>query len=192
MATAEWKTLLSYVRPEVDRCPKAQILNEIRRASITFFERSKVWQETLDQLYFPAGIDTAEVDPPRDTRVCQIVSLKRVDGTEVKAGSGFTASSEVIVLGHAPLEPVFMIPIAALKPTLSAQGVPEHLMEDWGLDIAYGAIASLKAMRGREWEDIPGAQIKNGLFNDGIYQAQRVAINGREKKAMRAKTKMGI
>lgn len=187
MATALWKTLLPYVLPEVISCPKAQIVNEIRRAAIDFCQRSQIWREDLDYLFFPAGVATADLDPPQDSRVCEVVSVSLLDGSTLEVGTHFTATTSVVSMRIMLDVDTKLIPTVALKPTLAAPGIPEELMEDWGYVIAYGAIASLKAMRGREWEDIPGAQIKNELFEDGIASAKIRAITGGAKRSLTVK-----
>ncbi|BDQ36303.1 hypothetical protein SYK_06630 [Pseudodesulfovibrio nedwellii] len=187
MANVLWKTLLPYVLPEVDKCPKAQIVNEIRRAAITFCQRSQIWQKDLDYLFFPAGVATADLDPPQESRVCEVISVSHLNGEELIAGTHFTATTDIVTILVMISQDTKLIPTVALKPTLLSTGIPEGLMEDWGKDIAYGAVASLKAMRGREWEDIPGAQIKNELFEDGIASAKIRAITGGAKRSLQVK-----
>ncbi len=189
MRIAPWKALLPYVLPEVDKCPKAQIINEIRRASIDFCQRSQIWQEELDQLFFLAGFATAEMDPPRETRICEVMSLRTLNNEYLTAGEHFKATTGTVFLSVTPTVDTKMIATAALKPTLTSTGLDEGIMEDWGYVIAYGAIASLKAMRGREWEDIPGAQIKNELFEEGVTSAKIRAVTGGAKRSLTVKSR---
>ncbi|MBI9113173.1 hypothetical protein [Maridesulfovibrio ferrireducens] len=188
MANADWKILMPYVLPEVDKCPKVQIVNEIRRAAIVFCQRTQVWREELDPLFFPAGIVSAELEPPRGARVCEIITVTNLNGgvaliPEVQ----FSSTSDTIDLIGIPTFDTQLSVLAALKPTLLSTGIPEGLMEDWGQYLAYGAVASLKAMRGREWEDLPGAQIKNELFEDGITSAKIRVITGGAKRSLTVK-----
>lgn len=184
MANAIWKTLLPYVLPEVDKCPKAQIVHEIRRAAIDFCQRSQVWHVDLDYLFYPAGVATAHLEPPREARVCEVLSVRTLGDQPLEPVENFTATTEAVTLVAVPTVDTKMIAHVALKPTLASTGMPEGIMEDWGREIAYGAIAALKAMRGREWEDVPGAQIKNELFEEGIAAAKIRVITGGAKRSL--------
>ncbi|OEU70155.1 MAG: hypothetical protein BA863_00915 [Desulfovibrio sp. S3730MH75] len=193
MANADWKILMPYVLPEVDKCPKAQITNEIRRAAITFCQRTQIWREILDPLFFPADIASAELEPPRGARVCEVLVVTNLNGgVALTPEVQFSATSDTLDLIDTPTLDTQISVLAALKPTLLSTGIPEGLMEDWGQYIAYGAVASLKAMRGREWEDIPGAQIKNELFEDGIASAKIRVITGGAKRSLTVKARSFI
>ena len=185
--TSLWKVLMPYVLPVVDKCPKAQIVHEIRSAAITFCQETQIWQEDLDPLFFPEGIAEADVDPPRESRVCEIISIKTQDGEELTPGLNFTATLEAVTLTATPTVDTQLDIRAALKPTLASTGIPEGIMEDWGQKIAYGAIAALKAMRGREWEDVPGAQLNNQLFEDGMASAKYRVMIGGAKRGLKVK-----
>ncbi|MBI9113139.1 hypothetical protein [Maridesulfovibrio ferrireducens] len=190
MATSPWKILVGYVQPEVATCPKGTIINEIRRAAIVFCQRTQVWREELDPLFFPAGIASAELEPPRGARVCEILVVTNLNGgVALIPEIQFSSTNDNLDLIDTPTLDTQLSVLAALKPTLASDGMPEGLIEDWGQYIAYGAIASLKAMRGREWEDIPGAQIKNELFEDGIASAKIKVITGGAKRSLTVKAR---
>ncbi|WP_027179452.1 hypothetical protein [Maridesulfovibrio bastinii] len=188
MANVLWKTLVPYVQPEVTTCPKGTIINEIRRSAIVFCESSSVWEESLDQLFFPAGLDTAGLDAPHGARVFLVTELKGKDGI-LDPRHDYYATASTVTLREKPSIDASYEVRALLKPTLSSDGMPEGLIEDWGLKIAYGAIASLKAMRGLEWEDLTGAQIKMKLFNDGIADARLSRLHGGTNKPLRVRSR---
>ncbi|WP_027178771.1 hypothetical protein [Maridesulfovibrio bastinii] len=188
MANSPWKTLVGYVQPEVATCPKGTIINEIRRAAIRFCRETAIWVEQLDPLFFPAGMDTADLDAPRGSRACMVTELKGENGV-LDPQYDYSATPDMVKLINTPtINSQFEVK-AVLKPTLSSDGMPEGLMEDWGEIIAYGAIASLKAMIGREWEDLSGAQIKMNLFNDGIADAIVDRLREGTNKPLRVKSR---
>lgn len=188
MANSPWKTLVSYVQPEVATCPKGTIINEIRKAAIYFCRETAVWTEQLDPVFFPAGLDTADLDAPSGSRVCMVTEMKGENGV-LNPEYDYRATPESVTLSSVPATDAQYEVKAALKPTLMSEGMPEGLMEDWGEVIARGAVASLKAMRSREWEDLTGAQINKTLFDDGVAEAKVDRLREGTNKPLRVRSR---
>ena len=177
MATTTWDTLLPYVLPIVRNVPKIVATNEIKSAAKAFCERSLFWRETLDTLVFPEGISIAEMEVPRGAIVCKVISFK-LEGVEKVPDVHYTATTSEIILVDTPPRQVSGVVDVALRPATSATGLPDIIMEEWGDDIAKGAVAQLKSMAGSEWFDAAGAQVNHELFEQAIANARRKALVG--------------
>lgn len=174
---AKWEDLLPLVLPVVRNVPKQAAMVEIRGAAKTFCDRSHYWRETLDAMQFIPGNATAEMEPPSGASVICVLSL-RLDGVELIPNADYTATASEITLARVPSQAQVGVVHCALRPSLGAAGMPDSLANEWGDEIAKGAVASLKMQAGAEWFDASGASINREIFEDAIATAKRRALQG--------------
>ncbi|BDQ35929.1 hypothetical protein SYK_02890 [Pseudodesulfovibrio nedwellii] len=174
---AIWKAFLPLILPEAPGCPKALAVNKVRSAAIDFCKETNIWHEYIDPLFWPAGVKTADIDPPQHTRIAQILSIE-VGGAPLVTGQ-FSATNDIVTLTVTPLYDTIGALNVALKPSLTSTEIADSMFEDWGEIIAQGALAKLMAMKGKKWSNIPGAELNYKLYRSGIVDAKtHVAKSG--------------
>lgn len=62
--------------------------------------------------------------------------------------------------------------LCAVKPNRNSKGVAEFIFEDWGEDIAYGALARIHAMAGRVWANPQLVAYYQSKFRAAISRAK--------------------
>ena len=62
--------------------------------------------------------------------------------------------------------------LCAVKPNRNASGIAEFIFEDWGEDIAYGALARIHAMMGRSWANPQLVSYYQSKFRASISRAK--------------------
>ncbi|MCT4627940.1 hypothetical protein [Halodesulfovibrio sp.] len=179
MRVVKWDTIMPDVLPEVSEAPKAVVRRHIISASGKFFAETGVWRMPLDPVKLKAGRNQIELLPERGSRIVSILGVYDMTASRAIPRTEYSSDSDVLTLYRTYPDDHMLQISAALKPTRSSEGLQQGMYDDWADAIAYGAIASLKSMRGREWEDLTGAQVKLALFNDYIAEAKgKVAFTG--------------
>lgn len=178
MRLTPWEKIIPDVLPEVSQAPKPMVRSHIISAAGKFFTETGIWKQTLDPAKLRERKNTIELLPERGTRIVSISSVFDLTKSQQISRELYHSDSDVLTFLRTYAEDRMMQITAAVKPTRSSKGLPESMYEDWGMAIAYGAIASLKAMRGREWEDMAGAQARLALFLDYIAEAKGKVARG--------------
>lgn len=173
-----WNKLLPEVLPEVAQAPKDIVRRHIISAAGQFFTKTGIWQQDLDPAKLKARRNKIELLPERGTRIVSILNIQNLTKNRPVSRNEYHSNGDVVTFARTYADDCMMQIVAAVKPTRSSAGLPESLYEDWGTAIVYGAIASLKVMRGREWEDLTGAQTRLALFNDYVAEAKGKIASG--------------
>lgn len=179
----ELTKLLPLVLPQVRNAPRVAATNELRNAAIEFFGKTLAWQETLDPVVIAAGETDGTMTTPDGAVISKIISVKNADGYDVEY-----ASTRTTITIEAPREALTLTVVAALKPSSLATEIPDDLAEEFGVDIAKGAIAQMKAQSGTEWFDQPGAAVAMKLFADAIASEKLKTFTGTRSGSIYAKT----
>lgn len=173
-------TLLAQVLPQADGCPTSMARDALQFIAADFCKVSGVWAEDVLELV-PAGESRVPLhDMPREARLASVPEA-RLAGS-VLARTEYAVGAREIVLHTAPCRDAEFSARVTLRPERLAGSLPEHVLEEWGDFIAYGALARLKAMSGANvsWTDMQGAQVNLTLYNEGIYAARtRAYRNGK-------------
>lgn len=178
MRIISWDKIIPDVLPEVAQAPKDTVRRHIVSAAGKFFTETGIWKQTLDPAKLRERKNTIELLPERGTRIVSISGVFDLTKNQKISRELYRSDSDLLTFFRTYAEDRMMQIAAAVKPTRSSSGLPESMYEDWGMAIAYGAIASLKSMRGREWEDATGAQVRLALFLDGIAEAKMEIARG--------------
>lgn len=172
--------LLAQVLPQADGCPTSMARDALQFIAADFCKVSGVWAEDVLEPV-PAGESRVPLhDMPREARLASVLEA-RLAGS-VLSRTEYAVGAREIVLRAAPCRDAEFYARVTLRPERLAGSLPEHVLEEWGDFIAYGALARLKAMSGANvsWTDMQGAQVNLTLYNEGIYAARtRAYRNGK-------------
>lgn len=179
-----FESMTRLITPRVRKAPFELVRDELREAAIKFFTRTEVWRQTLGPMVFAAGQAEMELDLPSGTALVSVPE-GTVDGEDLAvAGYAVGGDPESLILGFVPTKDSTVIIEAVLKPSFESPGIPEKLEAEYGRQIASGAIAALKAMRGTEWYDPEGAAISLDDFKGAIAAARRRRFQGKTNRGM--------
>lgn len=203
------ESFIPKVQPYVPGCPRALIVEHIRDAAIRFCEESTIWRETLDSADAVIGVDDYTMTPDNFSRVTTIVNImydgtpiehkteEELDHIDYKWRTGITGTPKYYTLLAPNRFKLSRVPEAtitdglvvrvALKPLPSATTVADILFNDWYLQIAEGAKASLKGMKEKIWSDPNGAMDCARNFTFGYTEARIRAQHGFGRSAITAK-----
>lgn len=161
--------LLPLILPQTLPCPKSMAMDALRAVAVDFFKRTGAWEASF-----------CEAIGARDTEIglclpkgAVIAGIRKaaIDGEEL---SGFSYGADGIRLERACGREAMFQALASLRPKRTADSLPEDLLEEYGDDLAHGAIAKLKAMSGAqvEWSDPQGASLYYQLYEEGVARAK--------------------
>ena len=183
MALVPYENLFKHVQPYVPGCPESIIVDHLAEAAATFCVGSEIWrfdiesETTLESTYL--------IDIPTGAVLEDIVYLE-VDGMALRRLSdklAFTADEgapmayaiyqdQNIRFYPTPDKAYTYQGIGVLKPALSSAGLEDFLYESHGRTIAYGALAKLLEIPGKEWANPMQAQLAFVQFRRGVDAAK--------------------
>lgn len=184
-----WESFFADVLPDVPGCPEPTVERHLMRAAREFCAKTGCWRDDLPaittregradySIAYPDGADGVTLVGA--TLNGQDIELEVVDATtaaERRRGNAgptrvLTEDLRVATLMPTPAAGLPLVLTMRLQPAESAQGLPEHLAERYGLEIATGALASLLKINKAPWAN-PGLAVdKDGLFRQRIGQVR--------------------
>lgn len=191
-----WDTFYPDVLPEVLGCPEPTVDRHLLRAAREFCAKTQCWREDLDRITTRAERADYELNLPDEADLVRLVGasldlrdigLEVVNGTtlaeRLRGNSGprrvLTMDLRTLYVLPTPAGAQSLVVTAILQPSdrsdSPATGVPDHVGERYGMDIARGALASLMTMNQAKWTNPALASIKRGEFNDAIGTAKTAA-----------------
>lgn len=201
MSNTSLSSLINEIRPAVDGCPRAVILDAILKASIDFLKKSGAWRYKADPITVGAGINLHEIDIPAGTKIRTIQSatyagspLHIYEPDEIdtvrsnwrdEEGAGIdsmvpTDEPNEIQLIPKPTaalsHPIYITVTLAL--TRDASTIDSQVYEDWADVIRCGALCRLHGMPGKAWTNPTEEEKHRLLFNKGKSDARIVAMKG--------------
>lgn len=177
----EYTKLLPFVLPMVRNVPKASAVNALRDAAIEFCASTGVWQEDLDPVIILAGSTSGDMDAPTGAVIHRVVSVVGQDGYALTTGA-YSTTRQTLTLIDAPKENITVNVRAVLKPSATGTKINDDIAEEFGSDIAHGAIARLKAQSGAEWFDAQGSAVSAEVFKSGVAKAKKDILLGMSGK----------
>lgn len=188
---------------EAPGCPLPIMNMAINRAAREFCEKSRVWQEWLDDVTASPGVYRYDIDVPRDSSVVVLNTVRCgrraltpehdnrasrqwgvVDGEPL--AYAVTPGRAEIIIDPVPVAVETISINAALQPTLTAAALPDVVVQFHFEAVAEGAKAILKRMPNRPWSDPAGAAIAEQIFSQKAAEARIEAEYGRVVGSMRA------
>lgn len=197
-----WDRYHGDVLPEAIGIPIPTAERALLRAAQEFCEKTGVWWADLDTVRTRNG--GGDISPPRDAIVVKIVGAAlngRDIGLEVpnasttadRAGTTHgktrfqTLDMTTFTIMPEPADDLPVIITAWLKPTDDADGIPDHVGDQWSEAIAAGALARILAMSKTDWTNVGRAADKDKEFKAAIGRAQVRAWRGFTNARPRAK-----
>lgn len=190
---------LPTVLPSLPGCPQNTVIRAVRDAAIEFCNRSLIWKHEVEPFPVVKGIGDYELDVPDEANVAGFVRVRHAErsvplelrttdelddispGWRTKVGvpQFFSQYGQFgILLDRLPKETRRNVLSAtlALKPTATANNLPDVLFVDWKDEVVDGARARLMVDASRQWSDPERAAAAGANFRAGI---QRAALKAR-------------
>lgn len=118
----------------------AAFRRHVLRALIEFCERTHIWQEALDDLYYVAGVVDYDLSPPSQSMLVAITSLKQSGvNLELRPLVDFTYHNPTLTFLHTYQDETIFTMRGALRPAMNATAVPAKLYDRWFYPISAGA-----------------------------------------------------
>lgn len=156
----------------------------VRKAAIEFLAYTKAWQAELTPIVgngvltdfaFPVPADAAvekllAVDVKdlygnnTQATVCTSLRGNRLIRQNARDLLAFTKDATTLTVRPAQPATSQIVATVALKPTMAASTLPDEVFEQYGTDIANGALQSLLAMANKPWADLTTARIAAAEF----------------------------
>jgi hypothetical protein len=209
----QWKDFEPFVALNVPGCAPLAIREALREAVDIFCEKTHVWQVECAPLGVFPNVADYEFPIDLDQRVVTVMSVKYKDvplqavttddldaamPNWTAAGTGATAmmfrvflddSAQFIRLFPTPTEAVsasLRIRVA-VKPSSSAENIPDFFYEDWRRALASGAISRLCAVPGKDYSNPDLAVFHERLFQMGMGKAMNRQASGMARIGLRVR-----
>lgn len=168
-------SLIQRVLPQVLPCPRSMVMDALQYIAGDFCGNTGVWSMALQE-YAIKGDSGIQLNPPEGVVVSRVKEIS-LDGNYIDA-SEYRATTSDVLLGFTPQMDAIALVQCAVRPSRSAESLPEDILEEWGDTIAYGALAKVKAMSGAqiEWTDAQGASLALQLYSEGCGRARAKMI----------------
>jgi hypothetical protein len=160
------------------------VLDAVQTIAMDFCVSTEAWTEPVTES-ISTGETSFTLPLARGVHAARVRGLW-IDGAKVGT-SAYWSEGDVIMLTMRPPRDCIVTVDIVLRPSrLGETKLPESLLEEWGDVLAFGALAKLKAMSGRniEWADVQGAQINNQLYIEGVARAKAMIFRNRHGGGM--------
>lgn len=166
-----------YCLANLPGCPEPRVYQALRESTRQFFEQSEVWRETISVIKVTDQTAYSLTLPYSYSRIWRIRSIYTSSKVYGESEWSFDDDS-IITFEVAPTENLSVEVV--LVPSRSKM-LAKH-SEKWGMQIANGAVAELKATQGNSadpnpWYDLEGAKLAQTKFNAGVDAARLEVLN---------------
>lgn len=218
MANVAWSVFFPDLLVEVPYVSHPIVERALREAAIEFCRRSNAWVHVMDPIPLAAGQAVYDWDIPADSLVQRPLEvwaggdkLDPISSAELSAIYGgewqdetstplYYLSEEVdggsrqVTLAPTPNAAILpgMTARLVLKPTRTATGIAEVVYEDYGRQIATGALARLLHMSGVQWANPKLGAKHEQDFDLAVARASIRAAKGHVGAPLRARTQHGV
>lgn len=204
-----WDAFGPLILPYATTCSAPLMKQHARLAAIEFFKHTKAWQADLAPLAGNGILKSFAMVAPTDAQVEKLLLVvvtdaygnvseanvrAPMDGARLsRQGSqeltAYTLDRVTLTVTPAQATGTSIVATVALKPTATAATLPDDLFDQYGTDIAKGALASLMAMAGKPWADITTARINAAEFINAKAVTARQFERGLAKSSRMAATR---
>ena len=196
---AEISILEPLARPYIRDCPKILVTRELLRAARIFFQETHVWREVV-HVGIVGGLNNGQINVEDGQALIAIIDVRKMGETKsllktpdkinLPSYTGepgvYTATTSTLYIGPIPEETYIAEVEIAVKPSLAATALPDVTLEDWGEQIACGAVESLLNMPDTAWYDPRGSVGHGNRFRTGINDARIRVMQGFSNASPRA------
>lgn len=185
MSEVSFDDMMPLITPFAPGCPTVVIEMHLAESAAKFCDKAKIWRIDIDVDTTTAGEPDYEVDLPSNTKLADVLFFK-VDGRlmtrvtdRLQEPSDDQAAPNSFAIYNDNLIRLYPTPDAAysfkgtavIKPSVRAKGIDDFLFETHRRVIAYGALAELLMIPGKDWSDASLATFYENKFNDGVIEA---------------------
>ena len=183
MRIRAYDELIPRVLPLVLSCPRTLALDALQATGVDFCRESEAWIEEFDETVWN-GDPLIEVSVDRGQVITKILSLY-IGGSAIDHGF-YDPRTGSVVLRSTPSYDSSAHITAVMRPSRTASGLPEAIMEEWGDVLAAGALTRLKLMTGQniEWSDPQGAAYHKQIYDEGAALARIQALRSRHGNSL--------
>jgi hypothetical protein len=184
---ATYKDFLEEINVIIPGIARPIVTPAIERVVREFCETSKIWRHDfiieIDKVMPDAVIDVSQIcrrDLAALEAVLVDVTTVRIEKDRLPFNSFSRVARKGFVLKSAsPASGTYTV-TASLQPDTKACEVPDFLLDEWAVDIAYGVAYRLAMQPRQTWSDIQLAQEYKSLFVQGMNRAMFEANNERQ------------
>jgi hypothetical protein len=206
-----WKDFEPLVALNVMGCPPLAIREALREVVEIFCDKTHVWQVELDAFGTVSEKSDYFIPIDPDQRVVTVMTARFKDSpmtgvtvedmdrempTWTASGSGATPYMFRVVADDGDqLIRLYPTPSAtengvikmrvAIKPSASAESIPDFFFDDWRRPISSGAIARLTAVPGKDYTNADLSVFHEKLFQIGMGKAMNRLAAGMTKRGLR-------
>ena len=175
-----WSDFHPYIAHHVIGCPDPLMERYARMAAIEFCRRTACWQSTLFSVMTDGITSVITLVPDDETQIIKIKSVSvdaqtypvvdskiGLDLVRTDSQQSFCFTQDNKTLKIYPIQ-VVNLPVvvdAVLAPTITATSIDDGIGNDYIMDIATGAAASLQRIPDSQWTDMNSSQINQAVFN---------------------------
>lgn len=191
-STLNFDAMQPFILPSAPGCPWPTAVFHLRQAAIDFFQRTLCWRNRLP-ISSVATFDNYLMGLPDGSALAKLLKAW-VCKSEVKVfgpEDGVAALHGCFVPGVWTEDRVsfYITPTpeidgtaielwVALKPSQTAEGIPDFLYDQYADPLAQGALSRLLAMKGKAWSDPAGAATARGIYERYVGDVQALASRG--------------
>lgn len=179
-------------------CPDVTAEREVLNAAITFCQRTRCWRVARDHV-LPEGWDGAiSLVLPQGARLHEIegasfngVDLDRSDYTDQVISDPVSGQEDLtFTYLREPFAEAGLLKLSLfLKPSITADELPDVLLEDYREIIAAGALGAILLIKDKTWSDPQRAAFFKAAFEAGCSRNFAENIRGRMRKPVRSRAR---
>lgn len=186
-----WSSFFPHLMVHVPGCTFPLATQELRSAAQKFFHETRAWREWMDPFTAVDGRREYDIDPSPGSRVVSIEKATR-DGNEFAIQGAFSQPSDAsrheqdgqglaspdrlaVFLSRNPTAGSVYQLFCSLTVNDSAAGLPNHLFDQYRMDIMHGAKAALRLIPDTTFYNEKLAAVDEAKFLAAIDMARTQA-----------------
>ena len=199
---------LPLIEPNAVNAPEPMIFQSLRLAAIKFCERTRLWRDS--DTITTNGIDPEPIGIPNDSvlfevaacaqerrplasitlaKLAEIHPLWRTDWIGGIGGSRWYVCPEWGTIQAVRRCPGILTVETVLKPSMTAEFLPDFLLHQYGTDIANGASALVLAKPNAAFGNMPLAAALGGMFEQRLGALSNMGSAGQQKARARTRAR---
>lgn len=167
---------MPYLRVELPRCPPPLIELHLRDSMKQFFTDSQVWGSELDPMTIASGQTDYSLGPISGQAEIAAVKWAKHGQLTMTASVHYklvNSKTELRLAWTPSTDSADALTICvALRPTLSADGLPDRIYSDWREVIVWGTLKVLLSMPAKHWSNPPLANLYNSKYEDRLTECR--------------------
>jgi hypothetical protein len=203
---ADWSYFYPKVLPHVIGAPLPLVDLELRTAARTFFDRTRAWRDWSAPITTVDGVRQYPIGNAADTEVVRLeratkdanplpvdgwMSLYKDPALHANTGDGLSSKTrQTVILGTDTPGGAVLQLLCSLRPSDTAQGLPDHLAAQYDQAIADGALAALRDLDGQTWSNPQAASQRRARFEAAIEAASARVFSSHTNTMPRARLRL--